>query len=40
MDRNETKIYNQFELKDIIETNQNFDTKNIKDFKQIKKIKE
>ena len=38
-DRNESKIYNQFELKDTIETNQNFDTENIRDFKPIGKLK-
>ena len=39
-DRNESKIYNQFELKDTIETNYNSDSENIKDFKAIWKLKD
>ena len=39
MDRNEIKIYSQFELKDTIETNQKSDTEDIKDLKPIRKLK-
>ena len=40
MYRNETLIYNQFALKDVIETKQKSDTENLEDFNPIRELKD